>query len=258
MTAILPTLVDVDRYLDGVPCWIDLPGDPAFYEALFGWEVTDGVARLDGQEVAGFGATTGTRSWTTAIRVTDLDRTAARIHEAGGQVLESSEPTAAGRSATVADPAGAVFRLWQAGTRGGAGLVNAPGTWNWSNLVTPDPDGAAAFYGAVFGWRRAGGMWLRPGYADRLDQLDPGRRDRHAADDIPDDFGNCVGWLLPGDTARWAVTYAVADTDKTVELAVSLGATVTVAPCTVPPVRAAELVDPQGAPFSVNTYQPVS
>ena len=249
----------MDRYLDGVPCWIDLTGDPAFYESLFGWEVTEGVARLDGHAVAGFGAS-GRSRWTTAIRVTDLDRTAAAVHAAGGQVLDVAEPGPAGRAATVADPAGAVFQLWQAGTRGGAELVNANGTWNWSNLVTPDPDGAKAFYGAVFGWRRVAfdpsALWVLPGYSDRLDELDPSRRERHGADGIPDDFGNCVGWLLPGDTAEWTVTFAVADTDKTVELAASLGATVTVAPHTRPPVRAAELIDPHGAPFAVNTYQP--
>jgi predicted enzyme related to lactoylglutathione lyase len=182
------------------------------------------------------------------------------VHEAGGQVLDVAEPGPAGQAATVADPAGAVFRLWQAGTRRGAELVNANGTWNWSNLVTPDPDGAEAFYGAVFGWRRAAfgpsALWVLPGYSDLLDEFDPSRRDRHADDGVPDDFGNCVGWMLPGDTAHWAVTFAVADTDKTVELAVSLGATVTVAPYSEPPVRAAELVDPQGAPFGINTYLP--
>ena len=38
------------------------------------------------------------------------------------------------------------------GTNRGAEVVNADNSWNWSNLDTPDPAGAAAFYGAVFGW----------------------------------------------------------------------------------------------------------
>ncbi len=34
----------------------------------------------------------------------------------------------------------------------GAQLVNAPGTWNWSDLNTRDLEGAKVFYAAVFGW----------------------------------------------------------------------------------------------------------
>jgi predicted enzyme related to lactoylglutathione lyase len=52
------------------------------------------------------------------------------------------------------------------------------------------------------------------------------------------------------------VTFAVDDTDKTVERAVDLGATVRVAPYSAPMVRVAELTDPQGVEFAVNTYTP--
>ena len=34
----------------------------------------------------------------------------------------------------------------------GAQLVNEPGTWNFSELNTRDPDVAARFYNAVFDW----------------------------------------------------------------------------------------------------------
>ena len=47
-------------------------------------------------------------------------------------------------------------------------MVNEPGAWAMSQLDTPDPDGAAAFYGAVFGWTtEAFGpftMFRLPGY----------------------------------------------------------------------------------------------
>ena len=49
------------------------------------------------------------------------------------------------------DPEGAVFRVWQAGRRRGAQLVNEPGSLNFNNLNTRDVAGAKAFYGAVFG-----------------------------------------------------------------------------------------------------------
>ncbi len=58
----------------------------------------------------------------------------------------------AGRAAVCADPEGAVFGLWQASQKRGAQLVNAPGSWNFSELHTADPEGAERFYGALLGW----------------------------------------------------------------------------------------------------------
>jgi uncharacterized protein len=257
---------DVDRYLTGVPCWIELVQPDAaaaarFYAALFGWEVDDdGVARRDGAELASIAAGELGR-WVTAIRVDSADAAAAAVRDGGGRVLaEPADVGTAGRAATAADPAGALLRLWEAGRRRGAQAVNVDGTWNWSNLATPDADGAAEFYGGLFGWQRLtfgpSALWVRPGYSDVLVQLDPSLRDRHADGSIPPGFSDCVGWVLPGETAQWSVTFAVDDTDKTVERAVELGATVTTAPVTIEPVRMAELVDPQGAPFAVNTYRP--
>jgi predicted enzyme related to lactoylglutathione lyase len=124
----------------------------------------------------------------------------------------------------------------------------------------PDPAAVEGFYAAVFGWRMvpfgAASLWVLPGYSEVLERIDPGLRERHATAGVPEDFSNCVGWVTPGPEARWTVTFAVSDTDTTVERAVALGATVRVAPHSIPPVRMAELVDPQGVGFTVNTYQP--
>ncbi|MCO1655830.1 VOC family protein [Pseudonocardia humida] len=266
---------DVDRYPHGVPCWIDtthpdVPGAARFYRGLFGWDVRETpaglVARIDGHDVAGIGGPPGGPAepgWTTYIRVDGADDAVAAVRRAGGRVLaEPSDVEGAGRTATVADPSGAVFRLWEARGRRGAEVVNdgADGAWNWSNLQTPDPAGAQAFYAAVFGWRAVplgpSSMWVLPGYREVLERFYPGLRERHEAQGVPDDFSNSVGWVLEGADARWTVTFAVADTDRTVERAVALGATVRVAPHTVDPVRTAELTDPQGVAFTVNTYQP--
>ena len=50
-----------DRYPHGAPCWVEIVAPDgeaitAFYGGLFGWRFADGVARLDGQAVAGVGA----------------------------------------------------------------------------------------------------------------------------------------------------------------------------------------------------------
>ena len=44
----------------------------------------------------------------------------------------------AGRMGVFADPVGAAFRVWQAGEHRGAGVVNEPGTFSWSELITTD------------------------------------------------------------------------------------------------------------------------
>jgi uncharacterized protein len=61
----------------------------------------------------------------------------------------------------LADPAGGVIVAWEPGLRRGAQLVNEAGAWSMSRLGASDPEAAAAFYGAVFGWRRSPSRWAR-------------------------------------------------------------------------------------------------
>jgi uncharacterized protein len=239
-----------DRYLPGVPCWIELGApDPraaeAFYAALFGWTFQAGVARLDGRAVAG--VLEGAPGWTTHVRVDDPTATAARAEAAAGRV----------DGARVTDPSGAELAIV---VQGGAEMVNAPGTWNWSNLESPDADAAQVFYSAVFGWEAmpmGGGvlMWRVPGYGDRLAELDPALRERHAEAGIPPGFSDAVAWLVPGEQARWTVTFAVDDTDHVAARAQQLGGTVLVAPYDKQGARIATLRDPHGATFTISRFR---
>ena len=61
-----------------------------------------------------------------------------------------------GRSAVFADPMGAAFSIWQPRAHKGAGLVDEPGTYSWSELVTTDVPAASRFYETVFGWGTEG------------------------------------------------------------------------------------------------------
>lgn len=263
------------QYPHGVPCWlelvgVDVPAAAAFYGATFGWVVDDGVARLDGLVVAGLGATAepddGPPRWATAIAVDDVDVAAAAVTAHGGTLRRGplDEPGVA-RVAAAADPSGTPFGLWDAAGRVGAELVNVPGTWNWSDLATADPDGATSFYGAVFGWRAVpvpelgATMWQRPGYAEHLDALDPSRADRHADDGVPAGFGDAVGWMVAPDALRpagWVVTFAADDTDAVVHRAVAAGGAVVNPPCDLGPTRLAVVDDPFGARFTVSCYRP--
>ena len=274
-----------DGFPAGVPAWIDTnQADPAaaaeFYAGLFGWRFENRlpsesaaylVATLDERLVAAVG--TADRSapppaWNTYIGVEDADATAGKVRDAGGSVLaEPMDVGDVGRAATCADPSGARFRIWQPGTLRGAQAVNAPGTWNFSLLNTRDVDGAKRFYGDVFGWEAdevdmgaiAGSMIRLPGYADFLEQFDPGIRQRHADFGAPPGFSECIGWMVPleaGEDPHWGVTFSVADADAVTGAARSLGGSVLVEPFDLPMVRSADLSDPWGARFTVSAFNP--
>jgi predicted enzyme related to lactoylglutathione lyase len=160
--------------------------------------------------------------------------------------------------------------VWQAGRHKGAQLVNEPGTWNFSELNTRDPDGAEAFYGAVFGWEPKtiemgdGGptFWRVPGYGDHLAERDPDLRDRMAADTVPEGFEDAVAWLAPMTSdefpddvpPHWSITFAVDDADAIAARAAELGGEVKVPPFDAPYVRMTVLSDPQGATFTASKY----
>jgi predicted enzyme related to lactoylglutathione lyase len=285
-------MLERNGYPPGVPCWVDTSQpDPeaarAFYEGLFGWEFEDRmptdapghyfVARLRGRDVAAVGSQPDAGppmpAWNTYIWVESADDATARVRGAGGSVLvEPFDVLDAGRMAVCSDPSGAVFSVWQARSHRGAQLVNEPGTWNWSDLNTRDLDGAKAFYGSVFGWQAdavdfgefEGTMVRLPGYAEVLEELDPGVKRRHVEFGAPECFSDCIAWMMPmtGEQfpddvpSHWSVTFAVADADAIAANAVQLGGTVLVPPFDAGVVRIAVLRDPQGAVFSVSRFSP--
>lgn len=263
-------------YPGGVPCWVDTEQPDtdvaqAFYGGLFGWTFTDAVpaeapgsyliATLDGQDVAAIGpGGDGPPAWNTYVAVEDADRTAARVTELGGTVPAAPEDAGpGGRAATCADPQGARFRLWQPRRRLGAQVVNAPGSWNFSDLSTPDTAAAQAFYGSLFGWETdPGGLWRRPGYGDHLEAtVDPDIRTRQAQAQAPPGFADAIAWLGSGPgPARWRVTFAVADRDAAMAKAEQLGGTVVAEPVDDEWTRTAVIRDPQGAELTVSQFAP--
>ena len=154
-----------DGYIPGVPCWVDtIQPHPeaavAFYGGLFGWQFEDVmpqgsdrryfIGRIRGGNVAAVGSippgAPPTATWNTYVWVDDTDETAQRVEQARGRVLAAPfDVPGAGRMAECADPSGAGFRIWQAREHRGAQLVNVPASWNWSNLNTPDAEGAIRF-----------------------------------------------------------------------------------------------------------------
>jgi predicted enzyme related to lactoylglutathione lyase len=275
-----------DRYIPGVPCWIDTSQpDPdaaaEFYGGLFGWNLQNVMpegapgkyflARLRGLDVAAVSSIPESAppraTWDTYIWVDSADETASRVRAAGGSVVkEPFDVMDAGRMAVVADPEGAVFCVWQAGTHKGARVVNEPGSLNFNDLHTRDVDGAKAFYGAVFGWETLMlgefEAWTLPGYGDFLEQDDPDLRKRLAELGGPTGFEDVVASIVPiaddqpDVPAHWGVTFAVDDADAVAKKAEELGGTVVVPPFDAPWVRMTVLTDPQGATFVASKFVP--
>jgi predicted enzyme related to lactoylglutathione lyase len=258
-----------DDYEPGVPCWIDaLLPDPdaamAFYAGLFGWEFEGPgdmpgdppgryyVARLRGRDVAGVGSQPvgSAPSWNTYVSVASADEAARATGEAGGAVLTAPlDAPPAGRLAVLADPAGAAFSVWEPGERKGAQLVNEPGAWAMSHLTTPDPERAAAFYGAVFGWTTetfgegAGAitMFRLPGYVG-------GEPRQPVSREVIATMGGADG----GAPAAWNINLWDHDVDASAAKAVELGGRAVAAPFDTPMSRMAVLADPAGVAFTVS------
>jgi predicted enzyme related to lactoylglutathione lyase len=261
-----------DGFQNGVPCWVDTwqpDADAAmsFYTQLFGWEAEDtmpeGVegthymCRLRGRDVAAIAsrpeAAPDVTAWTTYVWVDDVDATATKARDAGGNVLvEPFDALDGGRIAVIADPAGAALGIWAPGTHKGAQLVNEPSAYAMSALVTNDPDGSQEFYGDVFGWgvetfemgEDAMTMWLVVDYVGGEPQQ-PVRRD-------------VVATMLPpggsGDgPPHWNVDFWIADVDAAAAKVEELGGQVLTPPYDIPGagMRQGVFMDPQGAAFSL-------
>jgi predicted enzyme related to lactoylglutathione lyase len=185
------------------------------------------LAGLDGFDVAAIAPlpeTLGPEAvWATYVCVESADATATKARDAGASlVTEPFDVLDAGRMAVLADPAEAAFCIWQPGSHAGAEAVNRAGTWNWSELNTPDPKAAERFYGEVFGWEASSVeigndeavTWRMPGYGDFLETIEPGTRRRHAEFGVPEGVGRpwpgCRRWrqtkiarLTGASPSRW-------------------------------------------------------
>jgi predicted enzyme related to lactoylglutathione lyase len=241
----------------GTISWTDLAttdqtAAKEFYAALFGWEyddqpagegVTYSLAKLGGRSAAAISPQQPDETaqgipphWNVYVTVEDVDASTEKVGEAGGRVLAGPfDVFDAGRMTVLADPAGAVLCLWQAGTSIGAEIVNEPGTLTWADTATTDAEAARAFYESLFGWR-----------FDQMSEEPPywviwnGERTNGGMTVPPPDV-----------PANWFPYFAVEDVEATMEAAQAAGGQPFVGPVDVPNGRFALIQDPQGATFAV-------
>lgn len=107
----------------------------------------------------------------------------------------------------------------------------------WIDLGSPDTETAAAFYGAVFGWRSVSAGAETGGYA--FFQKD----------------GKTVAALGPltekGARSAWTTYFRSDDIEATARQVIAGGGSVRVEPMSVGEGRLAQFTDPQGAQFAV-------
>ena len=140
----------------------DADAAKAFYTNVFGWEYRDNpipdgsvysTALRDGKDVAALFASEQPPHWNCYVTVESADASAARAGELSATIAaEAFDVMDVGRMAVIIDPVGAALCLWEPKTHIGASLVNTPGSMTWNDLITPDPELSAQFYGDLFGW----------------------------------------------------------------------------------------------------------
>lgn len=231
-----------------------------FYHQLLGWSYRDSdmgdemiysEISADGRPIGGLMrlmAPEGTPPhWIPYITTDNVDEGIARIASLGGQVLFGPDdiPGDIGRFALVSDPQGAMFQYFKPSMEGTEGPpVAKPGEVAWNELLTSDPDAAAEFYQALFGWEAK--KESMQGVAYYLFK----RGDR-----------NVAGMMqrppqMP--VSAWGVYFEVADIDAALDRLKDLGGTALTEIMPIPGTgRIVAALDPQGAAFALMQQDPM-
>ena len=260
-------MATMTKHAPGTFCWAELgttDQDAAkkFYGGLFGWTFRDqsmgpgqGIYTIfqnKGQDCAALYTLMPDMlkqgvppNWGSYIAVTSADETAKKVAQLGGTVImEAFDVMDAGRMATIKDPTGAVFSLWEAKNHPGVGILREPGALCWTELMTTDPAKAGAFYKSLVGWSTQD-MPMGPMTYTLFKRADG--TDAAGMMKIPDD--------MKGVPPHWTNYFQITDVQATLAKAKSLGAGVLVPVTSIPGKgQFAILTDPQGAAFAV--FQP--
>lgn len=254
--------------LPGSFCWPELATPDAakakaFYAGLFGWTPVDvpsaggtyTLLQLRGLDVAALRTLSepemaqGVPShFMTYVSTVSADASAEKAKELGGTVCFGPfDVEGIGRMAVVKDPEGVFFALWEARGHIGARIVGEENALCWTELATKDPDGAKAFYGALFGW-----TW-KSSASSPAEYLEI-QRDTQAIGGVLPMTGEAWGDVPP----HWTPYFLVGSCEATVAKAGALGGAVVVPTTEIPHVgKFALLRDPLGAHFSVLAPAPM-
>lgn len=249
----------------GTPFWVDLSSSDisasmSFYANLFGWGYEEappedvggrryawakissgypaGIASMDEEEIA-----SGAKpQWSMQLLVDDMDEVTRRVEDYGGtMVREPAEVGEYGIGAEIADPTGGRVNIWQA-FQSGPTIKHEHGSMQWCELMTPEPESAAAFYRVLLRLETEP-MEMPDGSINSIVSTADGRvMGISALSGLSEEL-----WAR-FDGPTWIVYFNVDDVDTAVERAVQKGGELPDPPWDVPGVgRIAWIFDPLGA-----------
>jgi predicted enzyme related to lactoylglutathione lyase len=244
----------------GTFSWTDLSttdqdSAKAFYGSLFDWQfdeqpvgedVVYSMALIDGQPVAAISPQPQQQRdagvpplWNSYVTVASADAALARARELGATVhADAFDVMDAGRMGVIQDPQGAFFEVWEPRGSIGAQIVNAHGALSWNELSSPDLDGSARFYEALFGWKTQAMEGMPMDYRV-ITRADGGSN------------GGMTEPMAPGVPAHWLVYFGTEQLNVSAEKAGALGGKVMAGPMDIGAGQIAVLSDPQGAVFAL-------
>lgn len=241
----------------GAPTWLDLMTPDAaaartFYGHVFGWEYDVSgpefgyyaTARLGDRMTVGVvgnqpDAPPQPPGWSLFFASHNCEGDTERATALGGSVMF---PPAAvgdvGTMAVLADPTGAPFCLWQAGTHPGWQVTDEPGAVTWFELYTPDAKRARDFYTALLGTTAN----LVPGGLEYYSL-------HHGSEMLAGIMQTDPSWgAMP---TQWVPYFAVANADQTLAAIVEHGGKAMSGIDDSPFGRLAACADPAGAFFKI-------
>jgi predicted enzyme related to lactoylglutathione lyase len=184
--------------------------------------------------------------WLPYIAVDDVDASAAKVKDLGGTVRSAPmDIPEIGRFAVVADRQGATFAVFK-GTKAAPQEPERPpiGTFCWAEVMSSDPESAAKFYAALFGYT-VEEKDMGPMGVYRI--LKKGDRMRAGIMKKPEHI----------PVSHWLEYIAVKNVDDATRNAKELGATVHMQPTDIPKIgRFSVLGDPTGAAIALFTGTP--
>jgi len=241
----------------------DAEGSKAFYDAVVGWNIGEGVAEFGGYRMIGTadGSFTGgvlpitdemrehgaRPTWLGYLNVGDVDRKVADIEAAGGKaLLPPTDIPNVGRIAMVADPQGAPFYVMKPippeGRENEASTVFSPadqGRCAWNELSTSDPLAARRFYGEQFGWTTENFMPM-------------GEQGEYRFIDHHGLTLGAIAGTMPGQPPHWRFYFRVPSVGRAKATAEAKGGKIVMGPMEVPGGDNIVIgIDPQGAEFAL-------
>src|ERR1700730_151093 len=147
--------MDITTHMPGSFCTAvlrtrDVERAAAFYSALLGW-TTQEVSGTSGHRLLQFRGKTvarlhqiaeGSDLWVPHVSVEGVERTTAVALALGATLMDTADVPGLARLATLRDPEGAQFGLWQPAPHQGAQLTEEVGSLWWIEVLSNDVAGA--------------------------------------------------------------------------------------------------------------------